>query len=191
MRKIPPHYLFILGSILLFIITTAYYFAIPRFEYFGKGYSIYRPGASLPETLPNDYAVSNVYLLLKLAKYLASYMGASVVLYLIASKIKRLKFSQIYVRLHLILATLAFILLIYLNPYLIIPQNISGYLSDVYIGVEFAENQMLQINQFTLWYSALHTTTSIIGIAMCVLGSIVFFVGIFRGWNSGANVVSK
>ena len=188
MRKIPPHYLFILGSILLLIITTVYYFAIPRFEYFGKGYSIYSPGASLPERLPNEYAVSNVYLLLKYAKYLVVYMGAFVVLYLIAGKIERLKFAQIYVRLHLIFATLAFILLIYLNPYLIIPQNISGYLSDVYIGVEFAENQMLEINQFVLWYSSLQTASSIIGIVMCLLGSVVFFVGIFRGWNKGASV---
>lgn len=187
MRKLSPPYVFIIGSMVLIIATTMYYLLIPRFEYFSGGYTIYKPGSALPEQLPQEYAVSNRYLIFKFGQYLTTYLAAFVVAYMICSKLERVKITRRYVWLHLILTTLAFILLIFVNPYIILPQNVSGYLSDVYIGGVVNEDTILQGNELILWYSSLRTPTSLIGIILCVIGVAVFFAGSFRGWNRAAN----
>jgi hypothetical protein len=181
MRKLSPPYVFIIGSIVLLVATSLYYFFIPRFEYFGEGYSIYRPNNSLPDPLPEKYAVSNVYLIFRYGEYLIMYLAAFVLVYFICSKIKQLDISRRFVWMHLILTSVAFILLIYINPYIILNQNISGYLSDVYIGADVSNNEMIEGNKLILWYSSLQTPTSMIGILLCVIGVGVFAIGTFRG----------
>jgi hypothetical protein len=181
MRKLSPPYVFIIGSIVLLIVTSLYYFFIPRFEYFGEGYSIYRPNSSLPDPLPERYAVSNIYLVFTYGEYLIMYLGGFVLVYFICSKIKRLNISRRFVWMHLILTSLAFILLIYINPYIVLNQPISSYLSDVYIGGDLNSNEMMQGNKLILWYSSLQTPTSVIGILLCVIGVGVFAIGTFRG----------
>jgi hypothetical protein len=128
MRKLSPPYVFIV----LLITTSLYYFFIPRFKYFGEGYTIYRPNNALPDPLSEEYAVSNVYLIVRYGEYLIAYLVAFVLVYLICSKVERLDISSKFVWMHLILTSIVFILLIYIHPYIILPQHISGYLSDAY-----------------------------------------------------------
>jgi hypothetical protein len=181
MRKLSPPYVFIIGSIVLLITTSLYYFFVPRFEYFGEGYTIYRPNNALPDPLPEEYAVPNVYLIFKYGEYLIMYLAAFVLVYFICSRVERLDISRKFVWMHLILTSIAFIFLIYINPYIILHQHISGYLSDVYIGADLSKNDMIQGNKLILWYSSLQTPTSVIGILLCMIGVVVFTIGTFRG----------
>src|SRR5688500_5087508 len=116
MRKLSPAYVFIVGSMVLLITTLLYYFLIPRFEYFGEGYTIYTPNNALPDPLSEEYAVSNVYLIFRYGEYLIAYLFAFVLVYLICSKVERLDMSRKFVWIHLILTSIASILLIYINP---------------------------------------------------------------------------
>ena len=106
-------------------------------------------------------------------------MTAFVLVYAICSKVERLKITRRYVWMHLVLTSLAFTFLIYLNPYIILPQNISGYLGDVYINGDISGDSILQGNKLILWYSSLQAPTSLIGILLCVIGIGVFAVGTF------------
>ena len=189
MKKIPSHYVFMLGSALLLIITGVYYFAIPRFEYFGSGYTIYRPGSALPESLPNQYHISNEYLLVRVINYLFVYLGIFILLYAIASRVRRLKIGKRYAWIHFILVAIGFILLVYINPFIIIPQGISSYLSDVYISGGLLNAQMPEALKYLLWHASLVTPSSIIGIVTCFVGILVFLIAIFRGWKTGVEVV--
>ena len=68
-----------------------------------------------------------------------------------------------------------------MNPYILLPRNISGYLSDVYINGNHSEDHVLEGNKLILWYTSLQTPTSVIGIGLCVIGVVVFAVGTVRG----------
>lgn len=181
MKKLSPPYVFIVGSVVLLISTSLYYVLVPRFNYFDGGYTIYQPGSASPEVLRGNYSVPNVYLIFKYGEYLIMYLAGFVLVYFICSKIVRLKLSKNYVWMHLILMSIAFILLIYANPYIILPQNISGYLSDIYINGNYNEDRVLEGNKLILWYSSLRTPTSVIGIGLCFVGMMVFAVGAVRG----------
>ena len=178
MRKISPLYIFIIGSIVIVLTTTLYYLLVPRFEYFAGSYTIYKPGSSVPDLLPKMYTVSNVYLVIKYGEYLMMYLGAFVLVYFIFSRVRRYETPARYVRLHLLLTMIAFFLLIYVNPYIILPQVIAGYQADVYVSGDVGES-MLQGNKLILWYSSLRTPTTVAGILLCLIGVMIFLRGTF------------
>lgn len=181
MIKRKPHVLFTIALAVLSILTTVYYFSVPRFEYFGEGQWIHEQGDSLPKMGGSKQTVSNVYLLLKFTRYTVVGWIVFIVLYFIASEVRRLKFNEKYIWCHLVLVTIGFVLLTYLNPYIFSPQCASVYLSDVFIGGDLSNAQILQGNQLMLWHSSLETPTSITGIVLSMLGVVMFFVGLFRG----------
>ena len=172
-----PVCVFTIGSLALLILTALYYFLVPRFNYFEGGYTIYQPGRSLQDSAPEEYALSNVYLIFKYGQYLFMYLAAFVLVYFVCSKVGRLKISTKFVWTHLVLTSVAFILLIFLNPYIVVPQNMQRYVSDIYISGEFSKDDVLQGTELILWYSSLQTPTSVIGIVLCVIGVVAFAVG--------------
>lgn len=187
MRTIHSHNIFVLGSLLLLSLTGVYYAVTPTYEYFGKGWSIYPSGESLPEHLNGDYAVSNIYLLNRLTIYLIEYLVLFVLLYLILRKFREIEISKTYVWWHLILISLGSLLLIYLNPYITVSGNYALSVADIFVIDELMGNQILPANELMLWYSALGTKTSMIGILLFLASVVVFVFGIFRAWNTGAN----
>jgi hypothetical protein len=180
MRKLSPPYVFLIGSIVLLIATFLYYSFVPRFEYFKGGYTIYKPNSSMPDLLGEEYPVLNIYLIFRYGEYLSMYLAAFVIAYFVCSKVQRLDISKKVVWAHLILTSIAFILLIFLNPYIIQPQRAYGYLNDVYIGAAVSKNFIFEGNKLILWYNSLQTPTSAIGILLCGIGAAVFAIGMFR-----------
>jgi len=187
MRTIHSHNIFVLGSLLLLSITALYYALIPTYEYFGKGWSVYPSGETLPEHLNGDYVVSNIYLLNRLTIYFIEYLVLFVLLYLILTKFRRIEISKTYVWWHLILVSLGSLLLIFLNPYIAVSGNYSLNIADIFFIDELTENQILHANELTLSYSAIGIKTSIVGILLFVASAVVFVFGTFRAWNTGAN----
>ena len=182
MIKAKPYLIFAIGLSAVVIVSTVYYFTLPRFEYYGGLQTVYKPGQALPETQVSDQSVSNIYLLLKFTRYAMIYWAAFIILYFIISKIKALKFNERYIWAHFILASVGFSMLVYLNQYVIELVPRSYYLSDIFVG-NFTKEQMLQSYQLMLWYSALQVPTSIIGISLCLLGVLIFVIGLFRTWH--------
>jgi hypothetical protein len=181
MAKTKPYLIFVIGLLLVVVLSTVYYFTLPRFEYYGGVHAVYKPGKSLPETQINDLSVSNMYLLLKFTRFAIIYWAVFVIVYLIITTVKTLKFKERYVWAHFILASMGFSILLYLNPYVIkfVPQT--SYMTDVFIA-EFTKGQLLQSYQLMLWYSSVQVPTSIIGISMCLLSVLIFIIGLFRAW---------
>lgn len=189
MRSIHSHQIFVIGCLLLLVITGVYYSVIPRYEYFGKGWSVYPPGESLPEHLNGDYGVSNIYLLNRLAVYFVEYLVLFSLLYLILMKFRRIEISRTYVWWHLILISIGSLLLIFLNPYITLFGNYSLSIGDIFFMDALTENQILRGNELMLWYSAIGIKTSIIGILLFLASLVVFGFGIVRAWNTGANTM--
>lgn len=189
MKTIHSHNIFVLGSLLLLSITLLYYAFIPTYEYFGKGWSAYPPGETLPEHLNGDYAVSNMYLLNRLTIYFIGYLVLFVLLYFILRKFRRIEISKTYVWWHLMLISLGSLLLIFLNPYITLSENYSLSIADIFFVAELTENKILHANELMLWYSAVGIKTSIIGILLFLASVVVFAFGLFRAWNTGANTM--
>jgi hypothetical protein len=187
MRTSHSHNIFFRGSLLLISISALYYFLIPRYTYFGEGWSIYPSGETLPEHLNGDYGVSNIYLLNRLTIYFIEYLVLFVALYLILAKFRGIEMSKKYVWWHLILVWLGSLLLLFVNPYIAVSENNSLDIADIFFMDELTEDQILHSNELMLWYSAIGIKTSIIGILLFMASVIVFLVGTFRAWNTGAN----
>jgi hypothetical protein len=185
MRKIQPVYIFVVGSVILCGTTTLYYFLVPEFNYFENELLIYKPGNALHELQSEKYPVSNRFLIMRFGKYQMMYFGICVLAYFIVSKADRLAIPAKYVRWHLFLSTLAFIFLIFINPYIIFPKQVSASLQhDIFISGRLDRKDYLIGNELILWYESISTPTSLLGICLCLLGLAVFAVGLTRGWNA-------
>jgi hypothetical protein len=187
MIKSRPHLIFWMGLLITVVVTSLLYLFLPRYDYYSGAYSIYKPQNALPETHHFHQTVSNIYLLLRFTKYAIIYWLTFGSLYLIAGKINKIKISQYYIWVHAVCTFFGFSLLIYFNRFIVSPKSQSQYLSDIFIGKEVTESQTLAMNQLMLWYDSINIATSLIGILFCVIGVLVFFVGLIRGMSTRVN----
>jgi hypothetical protein len=190
MIKNKPYLIFLIGLILILSVSAIFYITIPSFDFPSGDYQVYKPENSLPELVKIGYSASNKYLLIQFTKYGIEYMALFVALYFLLSRSKRFEFNSMYVWLHFGLVILGFSALIYLNQYIVNPKSQSGYLVDIFIRGELTDAQKLDFNQSMLKYSSLKTYTSLLGITLCVLGALVFIIGLFRGWNNSSKQIS-
>lgn len=183
MTRLSPAYIFIGGSLILALALVLFYYLVPPYEYFRGDHAIYAPGSASPEAMEPmmECRVSNHYLIAKFGRPLGIYLVSFVLVYLALARMKQFVVLKRYVWVHLSATALSFILMVFLNPYIVFPGDVSGPLSDVYIGAEFPQEILLQGNQQILWYKALATPTTVLGMGFCVVGVGMFLLGIYRG----------
>ncbi|MCE2996230.1 MAG: hypothetical protein ACK5RG_04555 [Cyclobacteriaceae bacterium] len=174
---------FLTGLLVTSTITGILYFTIPQHEYYGGSWAIYKPGKAEAEQFYNKDTASNVCLLFQLTKFAIIYWMAFGLMYFALSKAKRFSLNPWYVWLHGGLALVGFTLLIFLNELVISPTDRPHHLSDVYLSNEATGLPMKVAYQQILWNDAITLSTSIYGIAFCVIGSLVFLVAVARGFR--------
>lgn len=187
--KIRPYQLFLIGLVCTLIILSILYWLLPLYVYYGGGWSIYKPGQSLPEHLRTKSDATNIYLLKRLGTYALIYWIQFTLVYYIVEQIKRFRLSGKLVLFHFYLSLIGVSLAVFLNRFIILPQLQSSYLSDIYISKDLTEAQHSYTFQLMLYYDSITTPTFIFGVFLLVLGLIVFVNNLRRGLVNSQNEI--
>lgn len=181
--KIKPYQFFLLGLISTFIVLSLLYWLLPSYEYYGGGWSVYKPRQSDPEPLNIKSSATNIYLLRRLGFYALVYWIDLVVIYFIVERIKRFRIDERLAKIHFYLSMTGIALAVFLNRFIILPEPQSGYLKDIYINGSFTEEQNQQLFRLMLYYDSIRTPTFVIGVILLVIGLAIFIANLRKGLN--------
>lgn len=188
MNKSRTYIFFIIGLGYTLILSIIYFFFLPDYEFYKeKGWVYYGPTNKLDELVKNVSLPTNISLLIKYTKYSIIYWISFSVIYFILERIRNQNKWCIYGIIHFILSIIGITILIYLNIFLIDPFAAASkhFVSIVFIS-EITKDNIFEVYDSMLWYYSNKIFTSKLGISLCLIGVVIFIIGLIRELKTSA-----